>query len=892
MEEEIEIPIDIFNEDEFLAPYERFFIENLDDIFTTIDNYKTLHTNYDYVNQTFKILIYYKIYGQTRVKVYKQVLLDEFKNIIKFEEDKYIEKYGEVEEDEWIELEDGRYADVKRYEFDMLLIRPINSWYGRGDCFELMKIIENNSYYFIFTKSNSMCLTISSIKSQEIDKINLTASELKSHTLMKNYKQKKYVINDEYLQIYKKYNKEIKIIKHESQLLKLIDKDFKEFIILFTLGQHIGCVYKNFIPKLDLENKTININVNNINLNKIHALVWMDLEFEFDDEVEICIKSKDPNLVCLIINKEDVDKIDKLVFRNVKLALNYLINLQKQGLTYVYSVNGSKIEHQFIIKSLIKDFKQGSNKKDYPINYECDNVSGTRIKTIKYGNLHFVDQSLIIPKSVEEMGKIFNTSVLKDHNEWSYLEKTKKIWNKDKNDWDYIFDKDKWYRNKKWDHKNQDDIDYCFNDCQIPMEAAFKFNKILSKLVSKIKYTFKGEPWVISQSSISSIGKSTLLDIYPKIVNSKRERAIFQCAYFGGRCEMKNQGYLKSESNKRLIGIDINGSYASQACKELPGSVLREQEDLNDLDEGDIWVSFCYITLTKKFNMPPFGIQLKSQYVFPNIKTKTLIPLWSYTYNYFKNVIKIHKVIKTYVFNKFSFEYPIRNWYKLKQEAKTRDEKEVYKIFCNGALGGLALKTIQDGRIYTNNPDFISTDKKLTMYNVSKSFDNGEINMYIITYDKLIEAKTAFQTMSAITELGRLQLREKYDELKEVGYFEWLYGDTDSFKIICDNKVADYLKETASNELGGWDYEEYEAVYFRGLKSYCLDDKVVFRGIHKKELTNLSMLNIIDDNINLNSTRWKVIDNSITIYNSQFHYENNYKKGVIKSNGKVKPILI
>lgn len=89
-----------------------------------------------------------------------------------------------------------------------------------------------------------------------------------------------------------------------------------------------------------------------------------------------------------------------------------------------------------------------------------------------------------------------------------------------------------------------------------------------------------------------------------------------------------------------------------------------------------------------------------------------------------------------------------------------------------------------------------------------------------------------------------MQLWDKFNEIRSIDQTVlWLNCDTDALCVYVNNECRNYLKNNANNELGGWDFEEYEAGYFRGLKNYCLDDKVVFNGI------NRSLDTVIKDSI-------------------------------------------
>lgn len=891
MSDVVEIPPDLFVPDQYLDNYTKYLISDLDSIEDQFTSYKITNPKYDYKQQEFKIVIYFKIYGNTRTRVFEQVLLDEMIRILRYQEEKIEEKYGE-DDDNWLVKEENEYKEIKRYELEFMLIKPVNSWYGKGFDLEILKIVNNNLYYIIFTKSTSECLSIASIKSQELDKMNCSAEQLKNHPLLnKNFRYK-----DKKSRITKYYNKEIILVKNENDLSLYSEEEYKSNIILFTSNMHIGCVYFNYIPNITIKNKQeiINYNKNMIKNEKvdIKALVWWDFEFEFDNrspiEDELRLTSKEPNLIHICVDFDD-GRNEELVYKNVREAISFLKALSNKGLVYVYSVNGSKIEHQFTLKSLIKDFKQGQQNKKSQTKYECKNNHGSKLKSLSYGNLKFIDLTLIIPKSVEEMSKIFKTSTPKGHQEWETLEKTKKVWNENLNTWELVFDKDKWYKNKIWNYKNKLDVEYTANDNRIPRETSYKFNSILCTYIEPQKYYFRGTPWLLAATSISSIGKKIILNKYPYICNDPRERAIFQPSYKGGKCEMFYKGYLKSDENFSIVQTDANSYYPSIACRDdLPELVVDQANTFPDKKETKIWLSYCYVTYKKDFVKPPIGLIKEGKFIFPNISKPTLLPLWSYTYNYKPNNFIIHKVIKTIYFSSFSMKELFECWYTKKLNAKSKGEAEVYKLQYNGSLGGLGLKIVQDGRIYTNDPDVVSKDDKISDYFLTKTFDD----LFVMSYDKLINAKTSFHVIGAITEIGRIGLLTKFKELTKIGQVLWTYCDTDALHLYCDNKVKLHIKNNSNNQLGGWDFNEYEVAYYKGLKCYALDNKVTFKGIHQQDLRYLSMLHLTNETLELNGVRWIINSNSINIKDMKFVFVSDYKKGLVNKYGNVTPLKI
>lgn len=843
-------------------------LETLEDIYGVLDDYENLLFP-DLVEKEsiFVFNLLYIIDGNSRTLHLDGFTLEGFRNELQSFHKK-IEQYQEQDENLF-------------QQFTELRIRQRNRAFGSG-CEMYLTTIEDDQIYFkCFTKTTTRCIGISAIKFQEPNLRTNTAKDLHDHLLLHNIRKKKITKQEEIIKEVENYYKKEIIIIYPSTKINYLKHQNK--IILVVYNNHVGYVTKDF-PYIEINEKKEK-EPKEQELNKLQGLFFWDLEFEWKKENDSYI-SKDPNLVCMkgLIRTRTGYTVKSLIKRNIALMMSFLINLANLGKVLVYSVNGAKIEHQKALKEIIKNYYK--NKKHQ---YVLQNTIGSRIKKLNFGNnLYFYDTVLLLPMSLSEMAKNFNTVNEKGHKEWDNLVKTKRVWKN--NQWELEFDKDEWYKNKKWDYKNQDDIEYCMNDCDITMDALMTYNRNLRSKVNCISYEApNGELWVLGNTSISSIGKQTLLKLFPEGLNCNVTKSILQETYVGGRCEIFYHGYLLTDLIRKLISIDINSSYPFQASKFLPYKLIKLIDYIPNNPKNVIWGSYCWISYKENYEIPPLGVNRGGNLYFPNLDIPTLVFLWDFEYEHLKNNIIIHKIYKTFIFNTITFKSLFENWYEMKKNAPNKAVKIVAKQLLNGTTGGLGLKQLQPVRVLTKNVES-SIDQLSPQISISyEAFDGFEW----LIFNDFIAAKTMFQTISYITALGRWQLWLKCMECKRIDpECKILRVDTDGLTVYANKTLEIHLKETSNNELGGWDYAEHEVCYIRGLKKYCLDDKVIFNGINSKLKQNLSMMHLTNE--------FLITDNEKWLQRRDFGWESKlrtinmskeYEKGIILSNGDVRPLL-
>lgn len=859
---------------EELRRYQHFTITDEDTIDLILEDYRMINDVFDYENVLFEFHLRYTRDASGSMRS---------RNIICS-----FDKIEALMREEMIEIEKYENDDNLdyNYKYSHIAIRPSCRKSGKGGDRYWTKRLNNNVYTIHFSKSTTKCMTISCIKYKEPRFRDSTATDLDKHYLMHNYKEDKQVKR------IKNYYDIDRIItlSCDRSLEMLTDEDFEKNIILWNQGNHIGYVTKEAMSfkkneSRDEEQDDVEeINEDFVNTKvvnrKISYYVCLDLEFGWtkDEEDEENLRSEEPSLVCIKVMTAQ-NTFEK-AYKNVKQVLTRLIAMSKTGLVVVYSHNGGKVEHLWILKSLIRDFKV-ANKNEI---YKLPATNGTQIKMLRYGcNLMFFDSVLLCPMSIKDMSKSFGTIAEKGHSEWVNG-----------------VPPPLWYENKKWDWKNEDDIEYCMNDVRIPFEALLKYNESIRDLVSCRKMILpNGEEWVLGNCSVSSIGKQTIFNMHPDLPNTLKEKGLTQSIYFGGRCEMFRKGLIKDlPKDKKMIITDATSMYPTQALKPLPGKVLYSNKKIPEKSTR-IWMSDCLIKYKNLYtgqNKPPIGILKDNQFIFPNFVNPTLVTLWDFEYYKHRDNIEIIEVKQTYYFEKISIAPLINKWFERKKNGETKAIIQSAKTLLNGSLGGLGQKFSLPQKVLLKEEHKYAEKLNLTDYTYYEAFDDWKWFGYL----DFIESKTSYQTIAYITALSRSALWEKFHEdiMVQDKTAEWLYCDTDSVIAIVSNECAEYLKNNQSKDLGGWDYLEIIAICLRGLKKYGyitinLEKVIKMNGLPKEESNKLELEDLLKPTITGEKSQWfRHPWMGITMKSHKTSHTKEYTKGIVEDNNYVTPLMI
>ncbi|ORX57921.1 hypothetical protein BCR36DRAFT_580478, partial [Piromyces finnis] len=838
--------------------YTNFRVSNNEEIEDSFDIFRTINSEYDYESGMFEVrYVFRRSLSGAYFTVVKRSFWDSIHN--DFENVVY-DEYGDAIE----------YSEVEPV---LVGIKAIKPWNGKGKEFMLTKRINNKIYTLCFTRSINKCLIISSIKYMNPELRCKSAGELKNFSLM----HKKY--DDFYCeieQVENKYKRSVKILSTEKQLEDIKDEDFNNNIMLYSIGCHIGYIYKG-IPDFTDDRDNIKIKSlfkkNEKIERNVYAIVWFDCEWSYEVLNDDEIISKDSNLICAITVRKG--ETTEQSFRNFKMFFNYVKILSKKGLVYCYSHNGGKVEHILLLKSMIQNFDIGKKNE-----YDLIACNGTQIKTLRYGeNLIFYDSLLLLSLPVEKLPEVYGLKINKGHKDWINGKCPKN-----------------WYRNKIWDYKNKDDIEYCMNDVRIVKQAMEITNKSLEPLVKCQSVIHPdGYKWVLSNTSISSIGKQTIFNTFTDLPNNLLEKALFLETYHGGRCEMFYHGLVESDDENFIAVTDKVSMYPSVVQDITPGKLLRIQHEIPKEEEGVMWAMDVIIKYKTFYSIPPICRKRNGILISENYDVPTLLYMWNFEYEALKNNIDVIEIKNVYIFDSLDLSPIFLSWYEKKRQAKTPTEKIGPKILMNGTTGGFGQRFVMTQRTLCKNVEELVNKRKLYKYTYYDAFDDWQW----LLYDDYINSKTCYQLISFITAKSRFKLWLRMNELLKVdSHAQILYCDTDSVFIKGNKKLMDYIDKNQSDELiDGWDFKQIKKMYIRGLKKYMyydMDGKLVKKisGLNYKNMDDISFEEFQKDSIEAQTEKWvRTYDNKIKIENKNINFRKIYEKGKISESGIVEPFF-
>lgn len=812
-------------------------------------------------------------------------------------------------------------ADIKQTEMELserydpdnhatpikIVIKKCNPIIPRGGPFEftIPRLIDDKVYHVYFPKTCSRCIVTSLL-------VYFGITDVTKHTLYKNYNRwsKNKSMKEILIYISAKLDKNVIEIRSINILDETI-RQHKDDIILVRHQQHVGVVLSGiskieedtFVTKIDADGKTTLVNAKYELIPKIKnfpgIICAIDCEFEWDVTNENIKKSKRPNLWCLAISKPDVSGIIKKSFSDIDGVLCVLqklsLNSDKQPI-YVYSHNGKAIEHQYISDWLIKSgfYKsEDSNKSFYE--YKFSNVIGSKLKSLKYGRISFIDTTMYMNVSLEKLSTEYNLTTTKGHAEWfvNAVERPA-AW------------KEMWYLNKKWDINNKDDVEYCMNDCIILIEFVKKYNEQLITI-----HSLEESGWYITRASGSAVLKSILFQKYKDIVNNPSQRDVFALSYYGGRCEAFKLGSVSGD----LAVTDITSSYPYEMCNGVAGKYRFD-------GLGSRWLMYAIIRYNQDdqyklaLRYPPLTMLRDGKLLFPNMVSKTLVPIWDAEYDEinkeFPGFLIIEKIICKYTFDEVSFEELVAPLFEYKTRYKNVD-KSMYnstKTSINSLYGVLAMK-IWRNVLYTStdsNKEFAIRHRVSDFTSIApidiETYDSNGIMKWLNTgvkenvFNKYILSEkcnvaTAFQTASCITMQARLHLWKKIIEISKLGG-QVLYSDTDS--VYYKNRVA---HSNQGSGIGQWETEHLDEIYIKGLKVYKYrvgtEWTCKIKGIKNEDQIKSLDLDWSKD-MNIETSGWQTIRENGTTYqiNKTFNKNINcvYTKGTVLPNGDVVPLLV
>lgn len=778
-----------------------------------------------------------------RTKVIRQMTLNDLIN--------YIE--------EWInELQEAYHDD--RVNMDIIVdvfLRKINPWYGVGKEMKIFKILNNKPYTINFLKTINKCLLKCtllslgrSLKSREITNFNeYYDSNLNTLNLIQKIEERHTI--------------QIKITSSFKTLEQYIQNKQEDEVILFSKNKHIGYLKQELptINALELKEQK------SLKVEKKSEIIYgaYDFEWEWVKQAEgkkFNFINKPPNLVTLIYKNENI--LTQKVFNSVKLFLQYisiLVHNTSKNM-YLYAHNAQRVEHQFIIEELIKDYTRNKKKPDIELN----NINGKAIKSYSwnqsnYKRIYFYDTLLYMKMSLKNIAESYQTIAVKGHEAQG-----------EQSD-------EEFFRNKKWDWKDPKDVEYCMNDSKILLEFIEKFNEQTKSLFS----IFNEDIWILNKSSISSINKDYIFSMYPNLSNDTEQAMLFAEAFYGGRTEIFFRGTIKPEQGIQLRVIDIKSAYPDVMINVgFHGRFIGYLNRIPKSTKLCRWMMFAKVKYINKYRYPPLAIKKDGKLLFPNFITYQTRFIFDFEYYELKSNLKIKEVIEVFGFEEQKFPF-LKEIYDLKERSK--DNKALYestKVQINGCFGSLAMNLYRPSKSIVNMHEIEIED--ITCKD-EVFYDQIFNDTYWRTSKDLITTNVCMQGAASITAYCRLKLWKKLCELREAGC-KPLYCDTDSVYFQC---YEDYPHEANTKELGSWDEEIKSEMSIFSCKAYICDGKAVIKGMKKNDV-NIDATEVLQHGLRYINSEWRIgVVGRIGLTDTEKFARLQYTKGCVKKNGRVVP---
>lgn len=339
-----------------------------------------------------------------------------------------------------------------------------------------------------------------------------------------------------------------------------------------------------------------------------------------------------------------------------------------------------------------------------------------------------------------------------------------------------------------------DDITYCFRDCEIVLKS-------LQKMFEQ------SEPSYTIGSHTVKMFRSKFLKEPIKVDQLADE--FFECMY-GGRNEAFKIGKCKSNVH------DINSAYPYAMKQDLPNPTrLKKSTDIRDLYNEKLGgLIKCTVEIPDSVYIPALPLKHDGKLLFP---VGTFSGCW--TLNEFRyalkvaplRIVKLDYLIVSPLIKSPFIEY-IDTIYKMRLNTNDEFLKYRYKLEMNNLYGKLGQRLREEWK-------FFETEKKVFEYIRKNKIKQTELNKvtggYFIKYDVDKIYNHTIPCWSAyITAHVRIMLHEFMSKHAN----DIRYCDTDSVFLDKDLK----LNQTF---LGGWKKENKTVTNIRALKDYVYIDE-------------------------------------------------------------------
>lgn len=769
---------------------------------------------------------------------------------------------------------------------------------GGKESFKIV-IINNNLYEVYYPKSNSRCLLL--VLKDYVTNFSSLYKNFERHCNTINFKLMHHL---EQIRIIRRLFKIEKEIILHNDIPKTIDTNK---INLIHKGKHVGIInpfkLREGLPlqrevKVKPFAKYDNTILATIDFEWKWSVKYKDktleevLEEAFNqDKTLIYAMATKPNLGIVHVyepGKKDSNGVQlpgkEIIVGSVFDGLQILVNIRRTTKKefYVYSHNGSLVEHILLLEAIRK---LHSNDKEFML--EINNNAGNKIKTFVYNNINFIDSVLFLQSSLDSAIQTYTPGATKYHHPKLYCgacsHKIKCI------------QCSRLYFTKTWSRYNREDVNYVKQDGKGLMNVLIAFNNLVCLRLNVTN------TWTLSKLSLASIAKTKLYELHPW-VDTEYFQALMRPFYKGGDCQAHFIGTIKHVSEKldsdppntlhyengNIISFDIVSMYPSIQSKHLPIKPVlvrgsSNQIFISDLNENKLWcamVSFKqHLDPNCLCNIFPIVDVYDSQLnklLNPIITTNRIVQIWSFQYYKFKDCYTIDKIFYAIEFEESLIytDYVLSNFDRRITIGTKTPEGMNIKLMLNSGTGTLGLKNDRSVKVMSNKEckKYDSLKNKLPR-TVTYPVDNFEW----LQFKEHKNVKTQLSIISYITAIGRFNINMKKHDIHNEGNIV-LQTDTDGIEFL---NIKNIEYEDQPNILGGQTIKKYSKLKIDGCKNYTfvkegeVEERVKCKGKSLSIETWGRDCKTAEINI-------KVVPKKI---------KSLYDKGIVLPNGFVKPII-
>ena len=323
---------------------------------------------------------------------------------------------------------------------------------------------------------------------------------------------------------------------------------------------------------------------------------------------------------------------------------------------------------------------------------------------------------------------------------------------------------DKWMSGEPILYIDDQDIEYCFRDCEIIIRLLEVYRDFLNPFRVKIKLTFA--------ANAKAIWRSMYCKTSGVFVDDKKDER-FRQSYYGGRVEVMIRRY---EYNKKLYYYDINSMYPfCMMHNKFPNpDKLKYSRDISIINTNEGCAELTVKSPDMKYPLLPYRHNGKLTFPIGEFKGTWNFPEIRKALDVGYEILEVHWILSS-----LPMESPFTEYVELFRDKKIQYKKDgkdalsqLSKWMLNSLYGKFAQRKDAEERYVSEQPA-IGTPFRL----------EGENSYKIMNVERVRAEETAVCWSSYVTTYARLLL---YSFFPEKGIY---YMDTDS--IVMDSPLPD-----------------------------------------------------------------------------------------------------